>query len=135
MIRARKTEWAWIEPPVILAIHDEQLAEHGGREGLRDANGMDAALARPQQLAQYGRPDLASIAAAYGYGLARNHPFSDGNKRVAFVTMAVFLGLNGSEIDAPEAEVVTVMLDLAAGELTEEQLADWLRLRLVRADA
>jgi death-on-curing protein len=99
---------------------------------MRDENGLESALARPGQIHAYEPGnDTAALAAAYAFGLARSHPFNDGNKRVAFVTMAVFLGLNGYEIDAPETEVVTTMLDLAAGELSEEQLAEWIRLRIV----
>lgn len=127
MTRARKTGWIWIEPPVVLAIHDEQLAEHGGREGLRDPNGMYAALARPQQLAEYGRPDLASIAAAYGWGLARSHPFVDGNKRTAFVTVELCLALHGAEFVADDAACVLTMLGVAAGDLDEDAFAGWIR--------
>src|SRR5450759_5826278 len=103
--------------------------------GLRDDTTLEAALARPRQRFAYAAgSDLAALAAAYGYGFVRDHPFNDGNKRVAFVTMGVFLGLNGHEIEAPETEIVTVMLDLAAGELAEEQLADWIRSRLTTTD-
>lgn len=102
--------------------------------GLRDEPSLESALARPRQRFAYEpATDLPALAAAYGYGLVRDHPFNDGNKRVAFVTMGVFLGLNGQEIDAPETEVVAVMLSLAAGELSEEHLADWIRSRLTTA--
>lgn len=108
------------------------LRAHGGLRGLRDEVGLESALARPrQQFAYDTTTDVAALAAAYGFGIARNHPFNDGNKRVAFVVMGVFLGLNGSAIEAPETEVVSIMLDLAAGALTEEELADWLRSRIV----
>lgn len=96
--------------------------------GLRDEIALESALARPQQRDAYDADaDLPALAAAYGHGLARNHPFNDGNKRVAFVVMATFLALNGLDLDVPETEVVTVMLDLAAGALSEDELADWLR--------
>ena len=116
---------------MVEAIHFDLVREHGGLPGLRDESGLESALARPQQRFAY-RPgsDVAALAAAYGFGLTRNHPFNDGNKRVALVTMAVFGGLNGHELEAPESEVVTVMLDLAAGELDEDQLADWIRRHL-----
>ena len=117
---------------VVDTIHFDLLRAHGGMQGIRDEDGLESALARARQhLAYEPSSDHAELAAAYGFGVARNHPFNDGNKRVAFVVMGVFLGLNGFEIEAPEAEVVTVMLDLAAGELSEEQLAAWIRSRLV----
>ena len=107
------------------------LTTHGGLPGLRDESLLESALARPKQILAYSAEvDIAALAAAYAYGLARNHPFNDGNKRVAFMAMAVFAELNGMEFDAPEAEVVDVMLSLAAGDLEEVQLADWLRARL-----
>lgn len=126
----RRSEPRWVDRLVVEAVHADLIREHGGVPGLRDKNGLEAALARPRQRLSY-RPtaDLAELAAACGYGLASGHPFHDGNKRVAFVTMAVFLELNGVVLDAPEAEVVTMMLSLAAGELNEEELANWLRSR------
>ncbi len=115
---------------VVEAIHFDQVREHGGIPGLRDEDLLEAALARPRHKWTYKRrPDLASLAAAYGFGIARNHPFRDGNKRVAFVTMVVFLGLNGLEFSADEAEVVTIIRSLAAGETTEGDLARWIRDR------
>lgn len=115
---------------VVEAIHFDQVREHGGIPGLRDEDLLEAALARPRHKWTYKRrPDLASLAAAYGFGIARNHPFRDGNKRVAFVTMVVFLGLNGLEFSADEAEVVTIIQSLAAGETTEGDLARWIRDR------
>lgn len=120
-----------MERLVVEAVQFDLGRIYGGMPGLRDEKGLELALARPRQRFAYEPDsDLAGPAASYGYGLARNHPFNDGNKRVAFVTMGVFTGLNGKEIEAPETEVVTVMLDLAAGVLTEEQLADWIRSRL-----
>ena len=112
---------------MVEAIHFDLVRAHGGLSGLRDETGLESALARPRQRFAYQpESDVAAPAAAYGFGLTRNHPFNDGNRRVAFVTMGVFLGLNGHEIEAPESEVVTVMLDFAAGELGEDQLADWI---------
>lgn len=122
--------WVWIESEVLYAIHAEQLAEHGGLEGVRDANAFESALARPEQLAHYGNPDAADLAAAYGFGIARNHPFTDGNKRTAFVAVELFLVLNGRELNATDAECVTTILHLAAGELTENEFAHWLRQHL-----
>jgi death-on-curing protein len=122
----------WVARLVVEAVHSDQIREHGGRRGLRDEAILDSALARPRQrLAHEPQADLATLAAAYGYGLARDHPFVDGNKRVAFLAMAVSLGLNGKTIECPEAEVVTVMLALADGELSEDELADWLRSRML----
>jgi len=122
----------WVERLVVQAIHTDQLREHGGRPGLRDEAALESALARPKQRLSYAPgTDLAELAAAYGHGLSANHPFIDGNKRVAFLAMAVFLGLNGKTIEAPEEEVVTVMLALAAHEMTEAELAAWLRSRVV----
>ena len=117
----------WLTLDVILAVHEEQLAEHGGREGMRDLGLPESALARPQNLAAYGEPDLPALAASLGYGLACNHPFVDGNKRTAFVAVEAFLLLNGLELAAGDAEAVVVMLDLAAGGLPEEGFAAWLR--------
>ncbi len=117
----------WVDRLVVDAVHFDLLREHGGMQGLRDEAALESALARPRRRFAHESPcDEATLAAAYGFGLARSHPFNDGNKRVAFVLMGAFLGLNGFEIQSPEAEVVTVMLNLAAGSLTEEQLAAWL---------
>lgn len=114
---------------VVDAIHIDMLATHGGASGLRDEALLDAALARPlQRFAYEPDADTAALAASYAYGIARNHPFVDGNKRVAFVTMAVFLGLNGLDLIPEERDVVTTMIALAAGELEESELADWVRL-------
>jgi len=121
----------WVDRLVVEAVHLDLIREHGGMPGIRDEHALEAALARAQQrFAHEPTVDLAGLAATYGHGLARSHPFNDGNKRIAFVTMGVFLGLNGREIEVPEAEVVTVMLALAAGDLDEEELASWLRSRL-----
>lgn len=110
-----------------LATHAEQLAEHGGAEGVRDAGGLESALSRPVNLASYGEPDAAELAAAYAWGIARNHPFVDGNKRTAAVVSETFLALNGHALTASDAEVVVAFVALAAGELSEVELADWFR--------
>ena len=113
-----------------LAAHAEQLAEHGGGEGIRDAGLLDSAMARPRNLAEYADPDAAALAAAYAFGIARNHPFVDGNKRTAAVVSETFLLLNGHGLDATDAELVVAFLALAACELSEDELADWFRSRL-----
>lgn len=122
-------EWKWLSVEAILAVHEEQLAEHGGGPGIRDRL-LESALARPQNLAVYGDPDAAALAAAYAFGIARNHPFVDGNKRSAAVAAIMFLWLNEVETDIAEAELVVTMLALAAGEIGEEELAGWLRERV-----
>ena len=119
--------WVWIERLVLLAVHDEQLVEHGGAVGLRDAGLFDSALARPLNLAAYAEPDVADLAAAYGVGLAKNHPFVDGNKRTAFVAMELFLVLNGYKLLATDADCVLTMLAVAAGQMDEATFARWLR--------
>lgn len=122
------TEPRWLTLPVIRAIHSDQVREHGGSLGLRDAGLLESALARPLNRFHYREDaDLCDLAAAYGFGIAGNHPFVDGNKRVAFQAMYVFLGLNGLRIDAAEEEVVELILRLAQGDLEEEALAAWLR--------
>ena len=120
----------WIATEVALAAHAEELAEHGGGDGIRDAGMLDSAMARPQNLAQYGDPDAAALAAAYAYGIARNHPFTDGNKRTAAVVSETFLMLNGYALGATDAELVVAFVALAAGELGEDELADWFRQHL-----
>lgn len=115
------------------AVHLDQLREHGGLAGLRDEGLLEGALARPRQKWKYQRkPDLATLAAAYAFGLVKNHAFHDGNKRVAFLTAVMFLGLNGYELVAEESEVVTAMLGVAAGGATETDLAQWIRGRIRR---
>ena len=127
-------DWIWVSSAVAMAAHDEQLAAHGGGEGVRDATLLDSALARPQNLAAYGKPDAAALAAAYAFGIARNHPFVDGNKRTALVVSETFLLLNGHGCAASDAEAVVTFLALAAGELGEEELADWFREHLAASD-
>jgi death-on-curing protein len=124
---AQRQTWVWIDPTLISAIHDEQLAEHGGGSGVRDANLLASALARPEQLAHYGTPDVADLAAAYGYGISRNHPFIDGNKRTAYVAVELFLALNGFDLVADDADCVLTMLDVAAGAIDEHTFAEWIR--------
>ncbi|QGN53582.1 type II toxin-antitoxin system death-on-curing family toxin [Novosphingobium sp. Gsoil 351] len=122
--------WVWIAIEVALAAHAEQLAEHGGGEGVRDLGLLESAMARSRNLADYGEPDAAAFAAAYAFGIARNHPFVDGNRRTAAVIGETFLALNGYGLDASDAELVVAILALAAGELAEDELADWFRAHL-----
>lgn len=123
-------DWVWVDLNVAIASHAEQLAEHGGAEGLRDVSMLESALARPLNLVAYGEPDAADLAASYAFGIARNHPFVDGNKRTAAVVSETFLILNGLELGCDDAELVTTILLLAAGELSAEQLAAWFRKHL-----
>jgi death-on-curing protein len=120
-------DWVWLQREVIIAVHEMQLAEHGGLTGARDAGLMDSALSRASNLAAYGTPDAAALAAAYGWGLSRNHPFNDGNKRTGFVAAELFLNLNGYELVADDASCVITMLGVAAGEVSEDAFAAWLR--------
>ena len=122
------TAWRWIDRAVLIAIHDMQLAEHGGGTGLRDGNLLESALAKPENLAAYGDPDAAALAAAYGYGISRNHAFIDGNKRTALVAAELFLQLNGWRLVVDDADCVLTMLAVATGDITEDAFADWLRL-------
>lgn len=117
----------WIAKAVALALHDEQLAEHGGQAGLRDEALLDSALDRPKNQFAYGNPDIFDLAAAYAFGIAKNHPFLDGNKRASLVASEGFLLLDGYEVTATEAAKITVWLSLAAGETSEAQMADWFR--------
>jgi len=126
--------YEWLETETIIILHDEQLAEHGGAEGLRDRALLESAVARARNLAAYGKsPDIAVLTAAYACGIARNHPFVDGNKRAAWLSAATFLELNGFQIEAGQAEVVVVMENLAKGDLTEHEFAVWLREHLATA--
>ena len=120
-------DWKWVTIDVAMAAHAEQLAEHGGAEGVRDARVLASAMARPMNLAAYGEADAASLAAAYAFGIARNHPFVDGNKRTAAVVSETFLVLNGYRLTASDAELVIAFLDLAAGDLSEAELSAWFR--------
>jgi death-on-curing protein len=121
----------WLRRVVVDAIHADQVRAHGGLPGVRDENVLESALARPQQKHAYDpKIDLAGLAAAYAFGLARNHPYRDGNKRIAFLALVTFLGINGKDFDASEEDVVSTMLALADGSLTEAQLARWVRSHL-----
>ena len=119
--------WIWLDNAVLMAVHDEQLAEHGGIAGVRDEGMFISAMQRAQNLAAYGAPDFAELAAAYGVGLAKNHPFLDGNKRTAFVATELFLLLNGYQLGASDADCILTMLGVAAGELDEAAFAAWIR--------
>ena len=124
------TEPVWLSPDLVIAIHDEQLAEFGGAPGLRDAGALESALARPINRYHYGNTDLASLVGAHGFGLARNHAFVDGNKRTALLAIVTFLGLNGVDFDVREPEAVVMMLALAAGEVDEHGLSLWIADKL-----
>ncbi len=119
--------WRWITKQGLLLLHAESLAEHGGGTGLRDEGLLDSALARPLNLAAYGEPDVAALAASYGVGIAKNHPFVDGNKRAAFLAIGLFLYFNGYKLKASQADATITMLAVAAGEIDEAALAKWLR--------
>jgi death-on-curing protein len=122
--------WVSLDRQVMRAVHEEQLAEHGGGTGVRDEGLFESALDRPLNVAAYGSPDAAALAAAYGFGLARNHPFVDGNKRTAFVAVELFLWLNGWRLAAEDVDCVLTMVSVAAGEVSEDELAQWLRERM-----
>ena len=124
------SDWIWIEADTAAAIHDRQLAEHGGPPGVRDPNAFESALARPKNLAAYGKPDAAALAAAYAFGIARNHAFVDGNKRTAWVLARLFLARNGSTLTFDRQEAIATVLALAAGDMSEVELADWFRNRI-----
>jgi death on curing protein len=116
----------WISSTIAQFIHDDQIASHGGAYGLLNSGMLESALSRPQNLYAYERADLFTLAAAYGYGIAKNHAFIDGNKRTAFMVMFTFLQINGWRLVVPEPEVVVTMLQIAAGEISETLLSDWL---------
>lgn len=124
--------WRWVDRRALVLLHAESLAEHGGGEGVRDEGLLQSALARPQNLSAYGQPDFADLAASYGLGLAKNHPFMDGNKRVAFLAIGLFLYLNGYRLKATQAEATLTMLAVAGSEITEAELAMWIRDHAVK---
>jgi death on curing protein len=128
-------EPAWLDIGIVLDFHAEQLALFGGADGIRDVGLLESALARPINKLAYGESDLAVLAAAYGFGIARNHPFVDGNKRTALASMIVFLGLNRVDLDAPPEEATAIILGLAAGEIGEEALAHWISDHIRPLDA
>lgn len=119
--------WRWIDRHALVLLHDESLAEHGGSSGLRDGGLLESALARPRNLAAYGAPDFAELAAGYGVGVARNHPFVDGNKRAAFLAVGMFLALNGYRLTSTQADATLTMLAVAAGDIDEPTFAAWIR--------
>jgi death-on-curing protein len=127
------TEPRWLDSSIVIDIHAEQLALFGGPDGVRDIGLLESALARPLNKFGYGESDLAALAAAYAFGIARNHPFVDGNKRAAFASIIVFLGLNGIDFDVPPEAATAIILSLAAGEVSEESLARWIRDNLPKA--
>jgi death-on-curing protein len=122
-----RTDWKWIDPEVVLAIHDQQIAEHGGTNGIRDMGLIESALARAKNLASYSASDVFDLAAEYGYGIARNHGFIDGNKRTAYVVTLLFLALNGHDLTAQAVVRVLVFEKLGRGELAPDEFARWLR--------
>jgi death-on-curing protein len=124
--------WVWVQYATILAIHDKQLLRHGGASGTRDPGAILSALARPENLAAYGEPDAADLAASYAYGLARNHGFVDGNKRTAWVTARLFLSLNARLLRFNPDDAAETMEQMAAGSVSEQALAEWFRDRIVQ---
>lgn len=126
--------WRWIAPTVVAAAHDRQIAEHGGSEGIRDAGGIESALARPINLARYGEPDAANLVAAYAYGIAKNHGFVDGNKRTAWIAARLFLADNGYRLLFEKLEAIRIMEGVADGVVTEAALESWFRDRLSRRE-
>ena len=121
------TDWTWLRRDALTGIHSEQLAEHGGAAGVRDEGLLESALARPENLAAYGEPDAFDLAAAYGFGIVKNHPFVDGNKRAGFMAAATFLALNGYDLAASNKDVVETVRKLAASGIGEADFATWLR--------
>ncbi len=135
MTQAIRIEPVWLDANVALAIHERQLAEHGGGIGVRDEGLLESALGRPVNRWAYGEDDLCALAAAYAFGVARNHPFIDGNKRTAWVLARLFLRLNGAVLIFAPEEAIRTVLALAAGELSEAELADWFRGHLTPDNA
>jgi death on curing protein len=125
----------WLDIEIVLDFHAEQLALFGGADGIRDRGLLESALARPVNKFAYGETEIAALAAAYGFGIARNHPFVDGNKRTALASMIVFLGINGIDLDATQEEATAIVLGLAVGEILEEVLANWIAGHMKPLDA
>ncbi len=119
--------WVWLRRSTLVLLHDESLAEHGGASGLRDEGLLESALARPLNLVACGNPDIADLAACYGVGLAKNHAFVDGNKRAAFLSVGLFLALNGQRLVVTQADATLTMLSVAAGDIEEAAFAQWIR--------
>ena len=128
------TEPRWIDKRALLLLHDEDLTEHGGLPGLRDEGLLDSALARPLNLLAYGEPSMAELAAAYAFGIARNHPFADGNKRAALLSVGLFLAINAISFQPDKVEATHVFLALAAGEISEEELGAWIGRNSVKRE-
>jgi death-on-curing protein len=127
-VAKRRSEPRWLSRIVVDAIHNDQVREHGGLPGIRDENVLESALARPRQKWHYAdRTDVSMLAAAYAFGFVKNHPYRDGNKRIGFLAMVTFLGMNGHDLEATDAEVVSEILAVADGSVSEEVLADWIR--------
>ena len=124
----RRAEPRWLSRVVVDAIHADQLREHGGLPGVRDENVLESALARPQQKWNYGVTDIAMLAAAYGFGFIKNHPYRDGNKRIGFIVMSTFLAINGHELIATDGEIVAEIVSVADGTSSEDELAQWVRV-------
>ncbi len=122
--------WRWVPASIVFAVHDRQITEHGGADGIRDKGALEAALARPTTLEAYGSPDIADLAAAYVYGLARSHAFTNANKRTAWVTGRLFLVDNGARLEFGPYDAIRLMEGVAAGDVSETELAAWLKLRL-----
>jgi death-on-curing protein len=122
--------WRWVDRKLLVLLHDESLAMHGGASGIRDEGLLESAVARAANLASDGEPDLADLAACYAFGLAKNYPFVDGNKRAAFLSVGLFLGLNGYRLTASQAEATVAVFGLAAGDIDEPTFAGWLRERV-----
>jgi death-on-curing protein len=129
----RRREPVWLSRTVVDAIHADQLREHGGLPGVRDDNVLESALARARQKWPYGEHEISALAAAYGYGIVTSHPYRDGNKRIGFLAMVTFLGVNGHELHTTDADVVTTIVRLAAGQITGGDLAQWIRGHLTSA--
>ncbi len=126
------SQWRWVDKQLLIMLHDESLAMHGGASGVRDEGLLDSALNRAPNLAMYGAPDIAELAAAYGVGLAKNQAFVDGNKRVAFLSVGLFLGVNGYKLNASQVDATLTMLAVAGGDVSEQNFADWIRNNSVK---
>ena len=124
--------WNWVDKQLLVTLHDESLAMYGGASGIRDEGLLDSALNRAPNLALYGKPNIAELAAAYGFGLAKNHAFVDGNKRVAFLSVGLFLGLNGYQLKATQVEATLTILALASGDVNEADFANWIQKNAVK---